>query len=234
MVLLAVATAAGSCGMFIGIYYTPLLFQFTRGDTAIKAAVRLLPLIVLAVFTTVASGATLSATGLYTPWYIFGSICCIIGYSLLYTITPTTSDAAIYGYLVLIGTGVGCYGQLSFAVAQAINPKAETEAAISFIMQSQLLGIVVSLTIAGSVFVTHATADLAALIPNASLSDLTDALAGVNAVYLKSLPQDIQDQALSVIVRNMDRVFILGITGGAVSLLCGIFLTHRRLDMSTV
>lgn len=231
MVLLSIATGAGSCAMFVAIYYIPLFFQFTRGDTAIKAAVRLLPLIILAVVTTVASGATLSMTGLYTPGYIIGSILVIIGYGLLHSITPTTSDAAIYGYLSLIGLGTGSFVQLAFAVAQAINLKIETEAAISFIMQGQLLGIVVGLTIAGSVFITHATEGLAALFPNLPIQQVKDAIAGTNAVLLKALPLELQEKALDIIVRSMDRVFILGITAGAVAFVCGVLLTQKRLDM---
>jgi hypothetical protein len=58
-----------------------------------------------------------------------------------------------------------------------------------------------------------------------------DAIAGTNAGFLNQLPQDIQVQALDIIVRSMDRVYILGITAGAVSLLCGVFLSQRKLDM---
>ena len=231
MVLLSIATGAGTCGMFVAIYYIPLFFQFTRGDTAIKAAIRLLPLIVLAVFTTVSSGAALSMTGLYTPWYIFGSILVIIGYSLLHSISPTTGDAAIYGYLILIGLGTGSFVQLGFAVAQAINLKIETEAAISFVMQGQLLGIVVGLTIAGSVFITRATEGLAQLFPDLPIQEVKDAIAGTNAELLQTLPEGLQEQALDIIVRSMDRVFILGITAGAVAFVSGVLLTHKKLDM---
>jgi hypothetical protein len=231
MVLLSIATGAGTCGMFCAIYYIPLLFQFTRGDTAIKAAVRLLPLIVLAVFTTIASGATMSLTGIYTPWFLAGSTLTIIGYSLLHTITPTTGDAAIYGYLVLIGTGVGCFVNLGFSVAQAISPKIETQSAISFVMQGQLLGIVIGLAVAGSVFITHATEDLAAILPGVPINTVRDAIAGTNAGFLKTLSPAVQAEALAIIVKNMDRVYILGITAGAIAFMCGAFLTHRKLDM---
>jgi len=231
IVLLAVATAAGSCAMFTSIYYIPLFFQFTRGDTAIKAAVRLLPLIVLAVFTTVTSGAALSMTGLYTPWYLVGGSLVIVGTSLLHTITPSTSDAAIYGYLAIIGLGTGSYVNAGFSVAQAITPKKETSSAIAFVMQGQLLGLVVGLAIAGSVFLTHVTDDLIALFPDLPVSVVKDAIAGTSADLLKSLSPELQQQALDIIVRDMDRVYILGIVSGVVSLLCGVFLTHKRLDM---
>jgi hypothetical protein len=231
MVLLSVATGAGTCAMFVGIYYVPIFFQFTRGDTAIKAAVRLLPLIILSVFTTVASGIALSVTGIYTPWYVVGGALVIVGYSLLHTITPTTPAGAIYGYLVLVGLGTGSFVQMGFAVAQAISPKSETEAAISFVSEGQLLGIVVGLAIAGSIFITHATEQLSDLFPDVPIDLVKQAIAGTNADFLRSLPEATQEQAIDIIVRCMDRVYILGITGGAVAMICGFLLTHKRLDM---
>jgi predicted phage tail protein len=230
-VLLSIATAAGSCAMFTSIYYIPLFFQFTRGDSAIKAAVRLLPLIVLAVFSTVTSGAALSMTGIYTPWYIVGGSLVIVGCSLLHSITVTTSVSAIYGYLAIIGLGTGCFVNAGFSVAQAINPKSESSAAISFVMQGQLLGLVIGLAIAGSVFLTHVTEDLIALFPGLPPSIVKNAIAGTSAQLLKTLSPELQHEALAIIVRDINRVYILGIVGGALALLCGVFLTHRRLDM---
>lgn len=231
MVLLACATGAGTCAMFAAIYYIPLFFQFTRGDSAIKAAVRLLPLIIMSVVVTVASGAILSMTGYYTPLYILGGVLVVIGYSFLHKITPTTADGPIYGYLVLIGTGTGGFVMQGFAVAQAISPKIETEAAISFVMQGQLLGIIIGLAIAGSLFITRATEGLVALLPGVPIGLVKDAIAGTNAEYLKALSPELQTKALNVIVQSMDRVYILGITAGAVAIVCGIFLSHKKLDM---
>src|SRR5438046_6202905 len=98
-------------------------------------------------------------------------------------------------------------------------------------MQGQLLGIIIGLTISGSVFITHATEGLAALLPDLPISVVKDAIAGTNGDYLKSLPPDIQIRALEILVRSMDRVYILGITAGAVVILCGIFLSQKKLDM---
>jgi len=41
----------------------------------------------------------------------------------------------------------------------------------------------------------------------------------------------VQEEALDIIVRSMDRVYILGITAGAVTFICGLLLTHKKLDM---
>ena len=229
MVLLSVTTAAGSGAMFCAIYYISLFFQFTRGDSAIKAAVRLLPLICMSVFWTVAGGGLLSAIGLYTPFYLVGGILILVGYCLLHIISPTTSDSAIYGFLILIGSGTGMCVQLGYAVAQAISPKFESEATISFVMQGQLLGLII--TCAGSLFITNSIKGLTAIFPNVSAADIKGAIAGTNAEFLKTLPLELQNEALAAIVQSMDTVFILEITAGAVVVLCGLLLTQKRIDM---
>lgn len=62
-ILLNIQTAATVANIYVPLYYIPLYFQFVRGDTAVKAAVRLLPFILLLVCTNMASGALLPRIG---------------------------------------------------------------------------------------------------------------------------------------------------------------------------
>lgn len=78
-ILLFAITAAVNCAGFTVIYYVPLYFQFTRGDDAIAAAVRLLPLILPLVFMILLSGHFLSHYSYFQPWYTGGSILLLIG-----------------------------------------------------------------------------------------------------------------------------------------------------------
>jgi hypothetical protein len=57
LVLMYLGTAAAATCLAVTIYYIPIFFQFTKGDSAIKAAVRLLPFVALNVFATMFSGA---------------------------------------------------------------------------------------------------------------------------------------------------------------------------------
>lgn len=214
MVLLSIATGAGTSALFLSIYYIPLFFQFTRGDSALKAAVRLLALIIVAIGFCIGGSGAIVLTGYHIPWYIFGGMVVIIGFSLLSTITPATSNGVVYGYLIIIGAGLGAFVQMGFAIAQAISPKTDTEASISFIMQGQTLGIIVGLAIAGSVFLNRATEGLAALFPDLPPSSVRQAIAGHDASFLTTLPPELQQQCLQILVQSMDRVFLLGIVGG--------------------
>lgn len=63
--------------------YIPVYFQFSRGDSAIEAAVRLLPLIILLSASILASGFFMGKVGYYFPWYFIGSALALAGNVLL-------------------------------------------------------------------------------------------------------------------------------------------------------
>lgn len=77
--LLFLATAGGACACFIPVNYIPIYFIFTRGDSGIEAAVRLLPYIFILSFTILTNGALLGKLGYYKPWYLFGTPLLLIG-----------------------------------------------------------------------------------------------------------------------------------------------------------
>lgn len=82
-VLLFCCAAAVNTTGFIPIYYIPLYFQFSRGDSAIEAAIRLLPLIFILSAMILASGHLMARFSYFQPWYIFGSAVALVGGVLL-------------------------------------------------------------------------------------------------------------------------------------------------------
>ena len=88
-----------------------------HADTAILAAIRLLPFIVVAVVVNVATGHLLSKVRYYMPMYLAAGVLITLGGSLLTAyLDPATSESAIYGYTVLIAFGTGLTIQLGYAV----------------------------------------------------------------------------------------------------------------------
>ena len=82
-VLLFIASAAGYAACFIPIFYIPVYFQFSRGDTALESAVRLLPYIMFLSATILLNGFLMSKLGYYMPWYAIGSVLALAGSILL-------------------------------------------------------------------------------------------------------------------------------------------------------
>lgn len=83
LIILPIEAFLSAAAMFVAIYYTPLVFQFTRGDGPLDAGVRLLPLICTLVFFALLNGALLPKLGYYMPWYVLGNALVLIGASLM-------------------------------------------------------------------------------------------------------------------------------------------------------
>ncbi|PKY03393.1 MFS general substrate transporter [Aspergillus campestris IBT 28561] len=233
-VFLFICASAVNTAAFIPIYYVPLYFQFTRGDDAIKAAVRLLPLIFVLSAAILANGHLMSRFSYFQPWYIFGSVLTVIGGVLLSRIQPDTPEANIYGYEILIGIGTGCFVQAGYAVIQAVIPPAEMAYGISFMMLGQLGGIAFGLAIAGAVFINDAVSGLTALIPHVSRFELQQAISGTSGTYFQSLPGELRASCIGVIVGALQKVFIPVYVGAAVSLVVSVSFTQRKLFKDAV
>ena len=82
-VLLFMAGASAGAAIYIAIYYIPIYFQFTRGDSAIQAAVRLLPFVFILSAMVLINGFFMAKWGRYTPWYLIGSVITLIGSVLM-------------------------------------------------------------------------------------------------------------------------------------------------------
>lgn len=81
--LLFVACTAVGAVSYTSVYYIPIYFQFTRGDTAIQSAVRQLPFIFLLITAIPASGIYMSRIGYYKPCYLGGAIAALIASVLM-------------------------------------------------------------------------------------------------------------------------------------------------------
>lgn len=132
MLLLYFGTGAAGTALSIAVYYVPLYFQFTRGDSAIRAAVRLLPFIMLNIFFVMVSGAVLPISGRYMPFYIATGVLIIVGGSLMHTVDTNTSTSAFYGYEILIAVGAGLTMQTGYSIAVAKVKPSEIPSALGF------------------------------------------------------------------------------------------------------
>lgn len=153
-VLLFILAAACNASAFVPIYYIPIYFQFTRGDSALESAVRLLPLIFFLSATILLNGFLMSRFGYYQPWYAIGAALALIPTVFLCKhlrplplhtenalmfpptarINSTTPTANIYGFEVLLGIGAGAFIQAGYAVIQAVVDASDMSNAISFMM----------------------------------------------------------------------------------------------------
>ncbi|KAG8533219.1 uncharacterized protein KY384_002002 [Bacidia gigantensis] len=231
MLILFAATASASTATFIPIYFVPLFFQFARNASALSAGVHLLPFVVFLVFFCVANGGIMSANGYYMPWFLVGAVLTVIGDACLYTINEGSSTGKLYGYTILAGAGAGSFVQAGFSVAQAsVDPKL-IPVAIGFITCAQVGGATISLAIANSIFLNGSVKDITKLLPDESVKKVQGAVAGASSALFEQLDPDLRHQVIVAIVDNMKKVYILGITAGALVVILSVLMKREKLFM---
>ncbi|KFY77712.1 hypothetical protein V499_02960 [Pseudogymnoascus sp. VKM F-103] len=224
--------ACASAGVFIPIYYLPLFFQLTRGDSAIMAGVRLLPLVILLVASCLLSGYTLSKFPRIPAsiYYLTGAALVLIGGTLLTTVNNPSGTTRIYIYSILIGFGTGLYQQLSFSVSQRLAGAApDTQAqSVGFIMLAQEMGALVALGISYMVLLNRSLRGLGAALPRLGLEDIKAIISGDG---LAGLSRGDRELAIAVIIDVIGSIYNLIIAAGGVGLLSALshwWLNSRR------
>lgn len=191
-------------------------FQYVRGDSPLKAGIYLLPFICAMVATVMVCGAVVDKTGHWMPWFFYGGTLVLVGGALMYSIDERTAGANVYGYSILIGSGSGAYIQMPFNAAQGFVERSMIPAAVGLITCAQLAAPAITLSIANSIFLNRAVAQLAPILPQNAPT--LQVVSGVGNVYLSSLDRTKQADALHVILKSMSNVYILIIASGALTL----------------
>lgn len=236
MVLLFIGTATSATAMVIGAYFIPLYFQYVHQDNALKAAVRLLPFIIVLIFCIMLNGATLPSVGYYYPWYLASGCFMTAGGVLMYTIDIDTATSKVYGYSVLVALGAGLVGQAGYVITQAKAPPEEISGAISFQNVAQIGGIVVALTIAGSIFQNEAISRLVQALGQHGYTpdQIKSAVAGTQSVIFAKGSIEVKRLALAAVVGGMDQVFAMLIAAGIVTIVAGLLMKKEKVLLPQV
>lgn len=214
---------------FIPIYFTPLYYQFVRDDSAIDAGVKLLPLVFFLVASIIINGVVMGFYSRYMVWYLFGSILALIGSSLMYTVDENTSDARIYGYTILIGTGVGSFIQLGFSVIQSLVDSSELATAVGLVTFAQLSAPAVSLSMANVIFLNETTRKIASAFPSLSLETINGIISGVRGDVLAQLSGGDRDLINSYLVTGLNNGYIIAMSAAALAVILSAFLPRGKM-----
>ncbi|CAD0081768.1 unnamed protein product [Aureobasidium vineae] len=233
MVLLYTGTAASSTGLGLGVYYIPIFFQFTKGDSPIKAAVRLLPYICVFVTAVMLSGGLLPVLGRYQPFYIVSGVLLVFGGALMHTVHLDTSTTSIYGYEVLMALGAGTSMQVAYSVAVAIADKIDTLNAVGFINVAQIGSLSIGLSIAGCLYQNLGFDNIKSALSAYNFSDteIRAALGGAHSAILASGDLALQRLVLEAIAATLRDIWILTIVAGAVALVSGLLMKREKLNL---
>ena len=233
LVLLYIATGSSGAAQTVTLYSTPLFFQFTEGDSALRAAVRLLPFICTYIFFVMAAGASLPIVGRYNLYYFVSGCLIVTGGALLFTINTNTPKGHIYGYEILVAAGTGIAWQNAYSVATAkVSPK-DRPKALGFINFAQLGTISIALAISGSLFQNIGFHDLKRAFVGYGYSDaeLRSALAGRISLVFSSADQAVIHITTMVVAETIRKLFALVIAAGSLVTVSSLLMKFEKIHL---
>ncbi|CAM1502484.1 Fc.00g044680.m01.CDS01 [Cosmosporella sp. VM-42] len=236
LLLLNISTAAAAANIYIPVYYIPVYFSFVHGDSALMAAVRLLPYICFLASMNMASGALFSRISYYWTLYLMGGILMTVGSATMFTVNPDTPMANVYGFSLLLGAGTGLIFNAAYTVGGVqtmlkTGSGLDVQRVISMLNLSQLGFEMVSLLISGQIFQSLAMKNLTRVLNGLGFSqeDIRGAVAGTQSTLFASFSPVIQRHAVTAITNAMSQVYIISIAAGAITVICALLMRKERL-----
>ncbi|CAK7206089.1 hypothetical protein SEUCBS139899_008872 [Sporothrix eucalyptigena] len=234
MVTLFVLMACGGAGLFICIYYIPLYFLFVHGDDATQAAVRLLPLVAFYASGVLACSRLLAMTPprYFWVWFFVTGVFLSVGGAAIFTVNAGPNDAAkVYGFSLLLGIGFST-SQASYYVATHHLVEADkVPDAIQFLNASQGSSQFLGLLIASAIFQSRSYIGIRDILEGQgdfTESQIRGAIAGAHSELFSELTPDLGAKCLEVIVRAIQREWIMVVTAGVFMTVASLFLVHRK------
>jgi hypothetical protein len=138
------------------------------------------------------------------------------------TVDENTSNANIYGYNILVGTGAGCYIVAGFAIMQSLVHAHDVANAIGAMTIAQDLGMVLFLAISGNLFHNVATDKVSRALPEVSSAEIGNLIAGSSGEAFQALSDAEKPLVIPAIASAMTSVWAFFLAAAALSVVCSI------------
>ncbi|MBI3744339.1 MAG: MFS transporter [Chloroflexi bacterium] len=179
--------------MFGTAAFLPVYLQVVKGGSATGSGLRMLPLMVGVVVTSIITGRMISDTGRYRWFPITGMAIMAVSMYLLARMGTNTSFPVIAGYELILGVGNGMLMQVVVLAVQNAVPYADLGVATGGVNLFRSFGSAFGVAAFGAILNNRLDHLLPTFVPN-------DALNGLNRDVLTSSPQ--QFRALPPLVHQ--------------------------------
>jgi EmrB/QacA subfamily drug resistance transporter len=214
--------------LFGSVTFLPLFFQtvFHAGPT--EAGLRLLPLMVGIVFTSISSGRIIAATGRYRLFPIAGTAVMAAGLVLLSKLGLHTSSTVADLYLLVLGLGLGLVMQVLVLAVQNAVPYAVLGAATSGVTLARGIGGSFGAAVFGTIFTTRLRSELRGAIPGPLGREVAKG-ARLTGAQLEQLPAAARTAYEGAYVHALHPVFVTAAAVAGFGFLLALLLRERPL-----
>jgi len=129
-----------------------LYFQAIQGVSAVQAGIKLLPLLISVVITSVGTGGLITVVGYYNPFILPSMILFCVGSAMLSTLSLISPTNEWFGYQVICGLGIGVGFQTGVLVVQNVIPLDWIPVATAAVQFFQSMGGAIFIAVAQSLF----------------------------------------------------------------------------------
>ena len=191
--------------MFGALIFLPPYIQEVKGVSPTLSGLRLLPLMVGMLGTSIWSGRMVTKHGRYKAYVVAGTALLVAGTALLLLVRVSTSMLALSAILLVLGLGMGLFLQITVLAVQNALPLSELGVGTAAVTFFRTLGGAVGTAILGAVLIAQERSvlpgDVARLgrVPGS----LSAFVSGMDRAYLYCLPVAAVAFALSFFLREV-------------------------------
>ncbi|QRV80260.1 major facilitator superfamily transporter [Ceratobasidium sp. AG-Ba] len=215
--------------LLLGTYYLPVYFQVTKGHSATKSGIDILPFMLSVVVAAGLSGGVINATGRFWPFLVGSPLLISVGAGLLYTLDVNSGSGKEIGYQIILGLGVGGALQNTVIAIQAeyANEEELIPQGSSLVTFTQLIGGIIGIAIAGSVLANQLGKYLFLYAPDLPEGVSMAVRQSVSVIF--TLPQEQRDVVIRAYLKALNTVFLIGVPTGALASLSGFLVKNYNL-----
>ncbi|MGD0115201.1 MAG: MDR family MFS transporter [Dehalococcoidia bacterium] len=215
--------------MFGAVAFLPLYFQVVDGVSATMSGLRLAPLMLGVVATSVLAGQVISRTGKYRFFPIVGTAITTLGLFLLSRLSTGSGFLEESVYMGVLGVGLGMIMQVIVLAVQNAVPYRDLGAATAGANLFRSLGAAFGVAICGSILNNRLDYNLPRLVPNAALNGISRAALTASPAQLRTLPAPVLHGVVEAFARSLDTVFLWAVPVVFVSFLASWLLREIPL-----
>lgn len=206
------------------VYYLPIWFQTVKGNSAVTSGVKLLPLMLGLLVSSIIYGATVEETGYYVHAGLLGAVIMIVGAGMLTTLDVDSNSGKWIGYQVLFGFGMGATVQTPNLAAQVVLSDKDVPIALALGFFAQLIGGSVSVP-AGENVLTNQLIKRLAGFPGFDRNLVTS---GGATALIDALPVDLKPTVLQVYNDAIRDVFRIGLILTCLIIIGAVLLENKN------
>ncbi|MGH9029570.1 MAG: MFS transporter [Acidimicrobiales bacterium] len=219
--------------MFGAITFLPLYMQDVKGVSPTGSGLRLVPLMVGLLVTSIASGQLISRIGRYKVFPVLGTAVMTVGLFLLSRLTATSSYTVAAVAMLILGFGLGMVLQvLVIAVQNAVDYR-DLGTATSGATFFRSIGASFGVAIFGAIFSNVLVGNVRHYLGNITLPSNFSGTAGLSPAQLAKLPPSVHHGVVFAFAASLRTVFIVAVPITAAAFLLTWILPQVPLRKTT-